>query len=168
MTHRLMLLRHAKSDWGDASLSDHDRPLAKRGRAAADRMGGHLRAEGPRPDLVLCSSARRTRETCERLALADVQTDFEDSLYGASDDELLARLRRLREDTGVVLLVGHNPGVQDLAIALSGPDLGEQAARMREKFPTGALAVFDLEGGWADLAPGGTRLTTFVVPRELG
>jgi phosphohistidine phosphatase len=168
MTHRLLLLRHAKSDWGDASLADHDRPLAKRGRTAADRMGAHLRAGGPRPDLVLCSSARRTRETCERLGLADVATEVEDALYGASDDELLARLRTVPEPTGTVLLVGHNPGVQDLAVALAGPDLGEQAARPREKFPTGALAVFDVDGAWRDLAPGRARLSAFVAPRELG
>jgi phosphohistidine phosphatase len=168
MTHRLLLLRHAKSDWGDASLPDHDRPLAKRGRAAADRMGAHLRAEGPRPDLALCSSARRSQETCERLGLANLETAVEDSLYGAPDDELLARLRTLREDTGVVLLVGHNPGVQDLAIALAGPDLGEDAVRLREKFPTGALAVFDVDGAWWELAPGRARLSAFVVPRELG
>jgi phosphohistidine phosphatase len=166
MAHRLLLLRHAKSDWGDASLRDHDRPLAGRGRKAASRMGAHLRAEDLRPDLVLCSSARRTRETCERLGL-EAETSVEDGLYGAAADDLLARIRAVPEPVGDVLLIAHNPGVHDLAIELAGPDLGEQAVRLREKFPTGALAVFEVHGDWSGFAPGRARLATFVVPREL-
>jgi phosphohistidine phosphatase len=168
MAHRLLLLRHAKSDWADATLPDRDRPLAKRGRKAAELIGEHLAAETLRPDLVLCSSARRTRETWERLGLEGVETLVEDALYGASDEELIARLHAVPERSNAVLVVGHNPGVQDLAIALAGPDLGERAARLREKFPTGALAVFDVDGEWSGLSPGPARLSEFVVPRELG
>ena len=130
-------------------------------------MGAHLKAEGLRPDLVLCSSARRTRETCERLGLGNVETSVEDALYGASVDGLLTRLHDVPEGAETVLLVGHNPAMQDLAIALAGPDLGEQAVRLREKFPTGALAVFEVHGDWSDFAPGRARLAAFVVPREI-
>jgi phosphohistidine phosphatase len=165
---RLLLLRHAKSDWGDPSLPDHDRPLATRGRKAAERMGDHLRTESLAPDLVLCSSARRTRETFERLGLDAVEIGFEDELYGAPGDALLSRLQRLPDSVGDVLLIGHNPGVQDLAMALAGPDLGEGAVRLREKFPTGALAVFEVQGTWSGFSPGRARLASFVVPRELG
>jgi phosphohistidine phosphatase len=168
MAHRLLLLRHAKSDWGDAALPDHDRPLAARGRKAAGRLGSHLKAAGLRPDLVLCSSARRTRETLERLGLPDVETRIEDELYAAPGDALLDRLRTVPEGVADVLLIGHNPGIQDLAIALAGPDLGEQAVRLREKFPTGAMAMFEVHGSWSDFAPGRARLSGFVVPRELG
>jgi phosphohistidine phosphatase len=167
MAHRLLLLRHAKSDWGDASLSDHDRPLASRGRKAAERIGSYMNAEGFVPDLVLCSSARRTRETCERLGLGPVETSVEDDLYGAPGDALLARVRSVPEAVGDVLLIGHNPGTQDLAMALAGPDLGEGAVRLREKFPTGALAVFEVDGSWFEFVPGKARLAAFVVPREL-
>jgi phosphohistidine phosphatase len=168
MPHRLLLLRHAKSDWGDASLSDHDRPLAARGRRAAELVGAHLSAKGLVPDLVLCSSARRTQETYERLDLGAVEIAVEDELYGAPGDALLARIRRLPEAVGDVLLIGHNPGTQDLAMALAGPDLGEGAVRLREKFPTGALALFEVHGDWSAFAPGKARLAAFVVPRELG
>jgi phosphohistidine phosphatase len=167
MVHRLLLLRHAKSDWGDVALADRDRPLAGRGRRAASRIGAHLKVEGLGPDLVLCSSARRTQETLGRLGLGDAETSVEDDLYGAPGDALLARIRGLPETVGTALLIGHNPGVQDLAIALAGPDLGEPAVRLREKFPTAALAVFEVQGGWSEFAPGRARLTSFVVPREL-
>jgi phosphohistidine phosphatase len=168
MTHRLLLLRHAKSSWDDPSRPDHDRPLSKRGRGAAERIGVHLRELGVRPDLVLCSSSRRTRETLERLALVDADVRLEDGLYAAGDGELLARVREVPDDVASVLLIGHNPGVQDLAIGLAGPDLGDVAARVRQRFPTGGLATFELDGTWRHAAPGRVRLVSFVVPRELG
>jgi phosphohistidine phosphatase len=130
-------------------------------------MGAHLVTEGLVPDLVLCSSARRTRETFERLGLGAVEIAFEDELYGAPGDALLARVRSVPEPVEDVLLIGHNPGVQDLAMALAGPDLGEGAVRLREKFPTGALAVFEVQGSWSEFAPGRARLASFLVPREL-
>ena len=167
MTHRLLLLRHAKSSWDDESLPDHDRPLAKRGRKAAELVGAHLRASGPRPDLVLCSSATRTRETLELLSLEDPQVRIEDDLYGADDGALLARVRLLPEDAGTVLLIGHNPAMQDLAIRLAGPGAGEQAARLREKFPTAALAVYEIGGVWGSLAADVAHLSSLVLPREL-
>lgn len=166
MTHRLLLIRHAKSSWDDPMLADRDRPLAKRGRKAAERIGAHLRHTELRPDLVLCSSARRTRETFDRMRL-DSDVVVEDGLYGADGEELLARLRSVPEGVETAALVGHNPGMHDLAIDLTGNATGADARRLRERFPTAAVAVFEIDGEWRGLAPGAARLTSFVVPREL-
>ena len=166
MTRRLLLIRHAKSSWDDAGLPDHERPLSARGRRSAALLGAYLRAEGLLPDVVLCSSSRRTRETLERLAIDEAEPRVEDELYGADHRELLERLRRL-QDAGAVALIGHNPGIHDFAVDLAGPDLGDGAVRLREKFPTGALARYEVDGAWADLEPGRARLVAFVVPRDL-
>jgi phosphohistidine phosphatase len=161
-TRRLLLLRHAKSSWDDPDLSDHDRPLAPRGRRAAKLIGSHLREKRIGISLVLCSSARRARETAE-LAELDGELLIEHELYGASPSQLLDRLRRVPEDAEVVILVGHNPTMQELAIELSGYS-GELAGR---KFPTAALATFSIEGSWRELDPLRTRLVSFITPREL-
>ena len=164
---RLLLLRHAKSSWDDPSLSDHERPLAPRGHRAAESMAEYLRSSVPRPGLVLCSSALRTRETLDRMskAFGDAEVVVDDDLYGATDDLLLERLRGVADRFETVALIGHNPGVHDLAIALagSGADLG----RMRSKFPTGALAVLAFDGPWRALAPGEGRLEAFLTPKDL-
>jgi phosphohistidine phosphatase len=165
--NRLLLLRHAKSSWDDPSLADHERPLAPRGHRAAESMADHLRSSVPKPDLVLCSSALRTRETLDRMskALGDAEVVVDDDLYGADDDVLLERLRGVPDRFETVAMIGHNPGIHDLAIALagSGADLG----RMRAKFPTGALAVLEFDGPWGELAPGEARLEAFVTPKDL-
>jgi phosphohistidine phosphatase len=163
---RLLLLRHAKSSWDDPSLPDHDRPLAPRGRRAVQRIAEHLRSEGVRPDLVLCSSSRRTRETLQGLELAFDRTEvrLEHGLYAASDLALLARVRKVPEHIGSLALIGHNPGLQDLALELGG---GRELARLRDKFPTGALATFEFDGLWRELGPGRARLVAFVVPKDL-
>ena len=164
---RLLLLRHAKSSWDDPALPDHERPLAARGHRAADRMAEHLRSSAPEADLVLCSSALRTRETLQRMASAfgDPEVVVEDGLYGASDQELLDRLHGVPDRFETVALLGHNPGIWELAttVAASGDDLD----RMRSKFPTGALAVLEFDGRWTDLAPGDARLASFVTPKDL-
>ena len=164
---RLLLLRHAKSSWDDASLRDHDRPLAARGRKAADRMAGYLHSNAPGVDLVLCSSALRTTETLQHVgrAFGKAEMVVEDGLYGASDEELLQRLRAVPNDIEGVALIGHNPGVQDLAAALAGR--GDDLDRIRTKFPTGALAVLEFDGGWAGLSEGGANLVAFVTPKDL-
>ncbi len=130
-------------------------------------MAEHLRSSAPPVDLVLCSPALRTTETLEHVARAfgEAEMVVEDGLYGASDDELLDRLRRVPEDVGGAALIGHNPGVQDLAVGLAGK--GEDLERMRAKFPTGALAVLEFDGSWAGLAEGGGRLVAFVTPKDL-
>ena len=162
-----MLLRHAKSSWDDPSLADRDRPLAPRGHKAAERMAEHLRSNGPAVDLVLCSPALRTTETLEHVgrAFGDAEMVVEDGLYGASDEDLLDRLRQVSEDVEGVALIGHNPGIQDLAGGLAGT--GADLERMRTKFPTGALAVLEFDGTWSGLAEGGGRLASFVTPKDL-
>jgi phosphohistidine phosphatase len=164
---RLLLLRHAKSSWDDASLPDHDRPLAARGRKAADRMAGYLRSNAPGVDLVLCSSALRTTETLQHVgrAFGIAEMVVEDGLYGASDEELLQRLRAVPNDMDGVAVIGHNPGVHDLATALAGR--GDDLDRIRTKFPTGALAVLEFDGVWAGLTEGGASLVAFVTPKDL-
>ena len=165
----LHLLRHAKSSWADEELSDHDRPLAPRGRRAAKAMADHLRERGVAPQLVLCSSARRALETLELVAPAlgpKARVQVEDGLYGASGEELLDRLRRVPAATASVMLVGHNPAMQDLALALAAP--GAATERLRAKFPTGALATLRIpDGGWPDLRRRGAELVDVVLPREL-
>ncbi|MER5935593.1 histidine phosphatase family protein [Streptomyces sp. NPDC002054] len=166
-TARLVLLRHAKSAWPD-NVPDHDRPLAPRGRRDAPVAGRLLRELGCVPDLVICSTARRARETwdlaAEELA-APVPVRYDQRTYGADPDELTAVLREVDDRVGVALLVGHNPGIEDLAASLTGEAEGDALARMAEKFPTSAFAVLSLTSGWAALAPGTARLTAFVVAR---
>jgi phosphohistidine phosphatase len=161
---QLELLRHAKSSWADPDLADHDRPLNARGRAAAALVGRHMHQQTPPPDLVLCSSATRTRQTLQLLELgADAQVRFEDELYGAGAAGLLARLKAVPTSVGAVLLIGHNPGLEDLTRLLDRDGLTSV-----HKFPTAALAVlaFDI-GAWNELAPGTGHLATFFTPRDL-
>jgi phosphohistidine phosphatase len=164
---RLYLLRHTKSSWDEPGLADRDRPLAARGRRAATKMGRHLRAEGIRPDLVLCSSALRARQTLDGVAEAieGAEVLVEDDLYAAEADDLLERLRRVPGPTGSVMVIAHNPGLQDLALELasSGPGL----ERLREKFPTGALATIEVNPDWRDLRAGTGRLVALATPRDL-
>ena len=130
-------------------------------------MADYLRSNAPGTDLVLCSSALRTRQTLERMtsAFGEAEVLVEDELYGAGDDELLERLHRVSEGLQTVALIGHNPGISDLAIAVAGN--GADVDRMRSKFPTGTLAVLEFDGPWRDLGPGGARLTSFVTPKDL-
>ncbi len=166
---RVYLLRHAKSSWKDRSLADRDRPLAGRGKRAAKAVAGHIEAEGIRPDLVLCSSARRSRETLERVEVGfgeRVEARFEPGLYGASESELLARLRALPPEVDSVMIVGHNPGLEDLALALASK--GAERARTAEKYPTAALATIDLPADdWGAIEPGSGELVGYVRPRDL-
>jgi phosphohistidine phosphatase len=168
VTRTLFLLRHAKSSWADPTLPDHDRPLAPRGRSASKLIADHLRREGIRPSLVLCSSSARSRETFERIAGGfsdEVEVEIEHGLYGASSADLLERLRGVRSSVESVMLIGHLPAIQELALHLAAS--GEQLETLRRKFPTGALATLVLTGGWSRLAPGGAELVAFVKPRGL-
>jgi len=157
----LYLLRHLKSSWDDPALPDRERPLAPRGQKAGKKIARHLRKTGVSPDLVLCSPAVRTRETLEtvRAELGEPEVLFVERLYAASDNELLEVLRNVEPDVGSVLVIAHNPGLEDLSIALSGTS--------QAKFPTGALATLAFDGAWDELEPGSCELTDFVVPREL-
>ncbi len=170
-TRLLYVLRHAKSSWEEQGLPDHERGLTPRGRKAAALLSGHLERSGIRPALVLCSSARRARETYECVRPAG-ELRVEDELYGASAPELLERLRAVPESVSSVMLIGHNPGLQELVVWLGGPDaVGSPEAptvrRVREKFPTCALAVLRSELPWRRLGPVGTELTEVMWPSEL-
>ena len=167
----LFLLRHAKSSWADPTLADHDRPLAPRGRRAASCLARHVESEPIRPALVLCSSARRARDTFEALKPAldhHVDVEIDDDLYGADAHSLLDRLRGVGHDAASVMIVGHNPGLHDLAVALAGDGDSAAIGQLNTKFPTGALATLDLGGtSWGHLGPSQAYLVSLVLPRQL-
>jgi phosphohistidine phosphatase len=163
----LSLLRHAKSSWADPTLPDPKRPLAARGRRDAKLIAKHLRRLGFEPELVLCSSAARTRETLDlvRPAFGTSTVRLEKRLYAASSDELLERLRLVPDAVASVLLIGHNPGLQELALVLAAG--GDELERLRAKFPTGALATLVLATTWHRLTPADAMLSAYVVPKQL-
>ncbi len=166
------LLRHGKSGWGDAGLDDHDRPLAPRGASAAKTMGALLRSRGWTPDLILCSSARRTQET-----LANLQSGFgpglapaqiESGLYLASAEALFTRMRALPDQVSSVLFIGHNDGVHICAQGLVGEADSGDRAKLAGGFPTAGLAVIRFEiDHWAELREGTGALVGLVFPREI-
>jgi phosphohistidine phosphatase len=161
---RLHILRHAKSSWGDPDLADHERPLAPRGEKAAVKIAEHVRAAEIAPGLVLSSTALRARQTLAALLPvlpAEAEIRIQDWLYGAGVGDVLARLREVNEGVGSVLVVGHNPTLHELALALT---CREDAL---ERFPTGALASVAFAVPWVDLAEGTAELEAFVIPREL-
>ena len=167
----LMLLRHAKSDWSDPALADFDRPLNKRGRRAAPLIGNYLRKQRLVPDLVLCSGARRARQTWD-LVSAELRTEapvrFLRSLYLAPPSRLLATLQRQPAEVERLMMIGHNPGMENLAAQLAAGGSAKLRARMEEKFPTAAVAVFGFEArDWGGVATGGGELQCFVVARDL-
>lgn len=167
----ILLLRHAKSAWNTPNQSDHDRPLNDRGERAARLMADHIAAKAPRPDLILCSTAARTRQTLaplvKPLGSPAPPISLEKQLYLASESELLERLQALPEDVETVLLIGHNEGIGELAVALAGHGPRDLLERLREKYPTGALATLHLPSGpWSRLGPGTCELLAFVRPRD--
>ncbi|MEZ5817164.1 MAG: histidine phosphatase family protein [Hyphomicrobiaceae bacterium] len=168
----LSLLRHAKSSWDDATLDDFDRPLAPRGRKAAPLMGRHMRDLGLAPDLVLCSSAARTRETA-KLALGEFDDNrlpisHDSAIYEASLSSLIARLRTVDDGVRHLLMIGHNPGLQDLVLCLVGGRLDAAHETIAEKLPTAALVVLDLDiADWSAIGPGCGRITHFATPKLL-
>jgi phosphohistidine phosphatase len=167
---QLLLLRHAKSSWDDASASDHSRPLTARGRAAAGAMRQAMLGLALSPDVVLVSSARRTLQTLEALEPWEETPLIEpmDALYLASAPALLAILNGVAETARSVMLIGHNPGLHELAALLIGSVRDPaDARRLAEGYPTGALAEFSLAGPWGTLAAGGGRLHRFLCPRDL-
>jgi phosphohistidine phosphatase len=166
----LFLFRHAKSAWDDPSLDDFDRPLALRGARAAPAMADYMRTAGLRPDLVLCSPARRTRDTWALMAgkLDQPRTDYLEELYEAGARALLASIRKTKADVHRLMLVGHNPGLQSLAIDLIGS--GDRADRtaIAAKLPTAALAIIQFDiADWRKVTPASGRLTLFMTPKRL-
>ena len=171
-TKTILLLRHAKSAWNTPQQADHDRPLNRRGERAAKTMADHLAGHGPRPGLILCSTAARTRQTLAPLVKAlgspAPPISLEQDLYLASEEALLERLKALPDGTETVLLIGHNDGIGELAVALAGQGPAEALEHLREKYSTGALATLRLPAGpWSALAPGTGELLAFVRPRDL-
>ncbi|MGW3498418.1 SixA phosphatase family protein [Streptomyces sp. NPDC001020] len=165
---RLVVLRHAKSAW-PVGVDDHERPLAPRGRRDAPAAGRAIAEADCLPDLALCSTAVRARQTWE-LASAQWGTPppvrLEPRLYAADVPDLLEALHAVPGQVETLLLIGHNPGLADLVLALAGDALDETLARVRTKFPTSAIAVLAWHGGdWGSLAPGIAVLTDVTVPR---
>jgi len=168
---RLLLLRHAKSSWAEPGASDHARPLNRRGQEAAPRIGAYLNRHELVPDCVLCSTARRTRETWDLIAAemrAAPQATYVERLYDATPRTLLDVLRRADAAFRSVLMVGHNPGLQEVATELIAAGDLDDRERLREKLPTGGLVVIDFAmADWAKLHARSGRLERFVVPRML-
>lgn len=168
---RLMLLRHAKSNWPEG-VADRDRPLAARGREAAPVMGRYLAEELLLPDLVLVSPARRTQETWELVAPMLPERPphhTEPRIYEAKAERLLHVAQAVEPQVKTLLMIGHNPGFEELAALLVGHGDRYASARMAEKYPTCGLAVLDFAiEDWRDLAPRGGRLDRFVTPASLG
>ena len=164
---RLLLLRHAKSAW-PVGVADRDRPLAPRGRRAAPALGAYMAREGLAPSRVLVSPARRTLETWAHVLGAwqnEPPAAYEEAIYEAPAERLLGVIRR-QGDVSPLLLVGHNPGMEELAAHLLSRT---ERALMPGKYPAGALAVIDFDAAnWADIEPGSGRLERFVTPRSLG
>jgi len=168
----LLLLRHAKSSWKDASADDHDRSLNRRGREAASAMGRYLADQDLVPDLALVSSSKRTQETWARLVAEWPAAPAEKTLralYLAAPTQILAQIRRAPATATRLLVLGHNPGLEVLSRMLAGAGSDPEALRqLQEKYPTGALAAFVCAvDGWTHLTKDATRLERFVTPRWL-
>lgn len=166
----IYLLRHAKSAWDQPDLEDHDRPLDDRGQRAAAVMAVYIGQAGLRPDSVLCSTATRTRQTLERVqaVLGTPMIRYDPGVYLADAKRLLARLQDQPATCASLLVIGHNPGMEELAGWLVGSGDKALRAKMRAKFPTAALAVIEAAiDDWRELAPGRGRLVDFRTPKDL-
>jgi phosphohistidine phosphatase len=171
-TRRLILLRHAKSAWPD-DVPDHDRPLAPRGRRDAPAAGRWLRKSDYVPDRVLCSTARRARETwqlAEEKLGAHPATALENRVYGASSADLLALASPTSADVRTLLIVGHDPAMRELTLELASDQPGDAEAealgRVRTKYPTAAIAILAFTANWGELGPGQARLADFATPSD--
>ncbi|MET7649224.1 histidine phosphatase family protein [Streptomyces sp. NPDC005426] len=165
---RIVLLRHAKAEWSQDS--DHERPLAERGRKDAPVAGRKLADSGIVFDLALCSTAARTRETW-KLAVHEMperpRTVYEERLYEASLGELIALIDETSDDVRNLLVIGHNPGMHAVADALAGSAEGDALARMTSGgFPTAAFAVVEFSGAWKDAEHGVGKLVEYWTPND--
>lgn len=168
---RLAILRHAKSSWDDSDLDDFNRPLNDRGWKAARRLGRELKQQGISFDLVISSTAARTRETIDGIEEAydfAAPVRFDPKLYLASEFDLLEIVRAQDEDVQALLIVGHNPGVERLAVVLSRDDQRGLRERVARKFPTAALAILQLDAkSWHEVAQGHGEIVELILPKEL-
>jgi len=171
-TRCLYVLRHAKSSWDDASLPDHERPLSPRGRRAVKLLAAYVEVNEIRPELVLCSTARRTRDTLEGVLTNGGTVLTEPGLYDASCSDVVERLRRVPPETHSVMVVGHNPAMQMLVLRLARgedqlEDSPESLSDIQRKFPTGALATLTFPAPWAELGAHCAELVGYVRPKSL-
>jgi phosphohistidine phosphatase len=167
----LSLLRHAKSSWKDPTISDHDRPLNARGTTEAPAMGKAMAKHGLDADLVLCSTARRTRDTLQ-LVLPELKTEpkivYEDELYHASPAEMLNLLHGVGAGVNQLLLIGHNPGLQSFGLDLIGSGAKQLKDRLEAKLPTAGLIVLRFQAGaWKDIAINSGKLELFLTPSDV-
>ncbi|WP_281290116.1 SixA phosphatase family protein [Rhodoligotrophos appendicifer] len=167
-----MLLRHAKSSWADAPLSDRDRPLTGRGREAAVTMGLFMTGLRPLPSLILCSPAMRARETCElsrRAFPSPVDVQVVEELYDFGDGSAIIGVVRAQEDVSPILVIGHNPSMEEAALKLVGAEQSHMRDRIANKYPTAALTVIDFDArSWKEIVLGSGQLISFTTPRDLG
>lgn len=167
----LYLMRHGKSAWDDANLDDHDRPLAPRGFKAAAAVGRRLAQIGARPQLVLCSTAKRTSDTLD-LALehldAKPMIERENGLYLCGPRALSERIKDAPNTVDSLMVVAHNPDLHAVSLAIAGHGEDEAHVSLAMKFPTGACAVFEIDATrWRDVDPSRARLVEFILPRKL-
>ena len=167
----LSLLRHAKSSWDNPGAKDFDRPLAKRGESAAQHMGTFMASKGIAPELILCSPAVRARQTLDLVLphLAGTPTvEYEEAFYLAAPPALLGRVRKIGAKVHHVMIVGHDPGMQGLAMDLSGTGDAETLAALARKFPTGGLAVIRFKAReWSKIGPAKGHLELLMTPKAL-
>lgn len=162
----LIILRHGKSDW-KTSADDFDRPLADRGKKAANKIHRWLSEEMLFPDLVLCSPAKRAMQTLKRVCPeAKANTLFDPELYLADLPTLLTRLAEV-QNASRVMLIGHNPGLESLVSYLQATELPSSQQQDTKLFPTAALAHFIMPSSWQNLEPGAGKLANFIYPRNL-
>ncbi len=171
MGRRLFLLRHAKSNWKDPSLDDFDRPLNKRGREAAPAMGQMMTDQGWEPGLILCSAAKRTQQTLDRI-LAKLEStpelDVSEGLYLASASHILKQVQASPDTHNSLMVIGHNPGIEILANDLSAYGDVDVLNRLYQKYPTAALSVIDFDvDKWRKIGAHKGKLEAFIRPRHI-
>ncbi|WP_310619210.1 SixA phosphatase family protein [Flexibacterium corallicola] len=168
---RLMLLRHAKSDWADTAVHDHDRPLSGRGWSAAEAVGLHMHQHNLCPSTVLCSTALRTRQT-----LIEIMPYMRDNtkihllrdLYNSSESDYVDTICSLGAFSPTLLVVGHNTAIQETALELTGSGSPELISQMEQKYPTAGMAIIDFDARrWSEVGRAAGRLVSFFQPRTL-
>ena len=165
----LHLLRHAKSSWKHADIDDHERPLSKRGRQTAKTIAAYLRRAKIAPKLVICSTAVRARQTLDPIAKATKppKVILEREIYEVAHEKIWKHLWKLPESADCVLLIGHNPGLHDLALALADADSAKLVPPRGGKFPTGAMASFRFDGAWKAVQPHSAVLFSYTTPKAM-
>ena len=168
---QLAIFRHAKSDWGNPGQTDFERPLNKRGRKAAKKVGRELRSRGLTFDRIVSSPATRARETVDRFGIgyeAVPEVRLEPNLYMCSTGTLISVINALPEEAGSVMIVGHNPGFHDIVLRMTKPDGNGFREKCGANYPTGAFALIEFPAErWADVEPSSGEIRQVIFPREL-